>query len=148
MSNFILKLREFMAGRYGFDQLGRFLFGLSVVFWLASGVLRWTPFRKVYFVFWLLNTLLYVFAIFRILSRNTYARTVENERYLHLRQKVWPFFEKRKAAFRERQENRDYLFKACPYCNTKLRLRRIKGKHTSRCPKCGKTFSVRVWRGQ
>ena len=70
MSDWIRKLRQFMAGRYGFDQLGRFLFGLSIVFWLISAILRWTPFSKAYFVFWLLNTLIYFYAIFRILSRN------------------------------------------------------------------------------
>lgn len=147
MSNFMLKLRQFMAGRYGFDQFGRFLFGLSIVFWLISGILRWTPFRRVYFVFWLLNTLIYVYAIFRILSRNTYDRTVENERYLRLRGKFLPFFERQKEKYKNKKDP-DYIYRACPFCSAKLRLRRVKGKHTSRCPRCGKTFSVRVWRGR
>ncbi len=147
MSNFMLKLRQFMAGRYGFDQFGRFLFGLSIVFWLISGILRWTPFRRVYFVFWLLNTLIYVYAIFRILSRNTYDRTVENERYLRLRGKFLPFFERQKEKYKKKKDP-DYIYRACPFCSAKLRLRRVKGKHTSRCPRCGKTFSVRVWRGR
>lgn len=148
MQNLLVKFRAFMAGRYGFDQLGRFLFGLSIVFWLVSAVLRWTPFHKAYFVFWLLNTAIYIYALFRIFSRNTYSRTVENERYLRLRGRVLPFLMQKKEQYGNKYGDPDYFFKNCPFCGTKLRLRRVKGKHTSRCPKCGQKFTVRVWRGK
>ena len=144
MQNFLSKLRAFMAGRYGFDQLGRFLFGLSMVFWLLCIPLRFLPFPHVYFVFWALNLGLYVFAFFRIFSRNTYRRTVENERYLHFRQRIAPFLLRQK----EKYGDPEFFFKNCPFCGTKLRLRRVRGKHTSRCPKCGQKFTVRVWRGK
>ena len=148
MQNLLLKFRAFMAERYGFDQLGRFLFGLSIVFWLLSAVLRWTPFRKAYFVFWLLNTAIYVIALLRIFSRDTYRRTLENERYLRARGRVLPFLMQKKERFGQKYGDPDYFFKNCPFCGTKLRLRRVKGKHTSRCPKCGRKFTVRVWRGK
>ena len=144
MVSLIEKLRRFMYGRYGFDQLGRFLFILSLVFWAISALLRFTPFYKAYFVFWLLNTLIYVFAIFRILSRNTYQRTVENERYLRLRERVVP----RAQKFKRDKMDPDYFYKACPHCGSRLRLRRIRGKHNTRCPKCGTKFTVRVWFGK
>ncbi len=98
---------------------------------------------RVYFVFWALNTGLYIIALFRIFSRNTYRRTVENERYLRLRGRVLPFFTRQ----REKYGDPDYFFKKCPFCGTKLRLRRVRGRHTSKCPKCGKKFTVRVLRG-
>ena len=143
MQNFLTRLRAFMAGRYGFDQLGGFLFGLSMVFWLLCVPLRWMQLPRVYFVFWALNTGLYIIALFRIFSRNTYRRTVENERYLRLRGRILPFLQRQ----REKHGDPDYFFKNCPFCGTKLRLRRVRGRHTSKCPKCRKKFTVRVLRG-
>ena len=144
MASFIEKVRRFLYGRYGFDRFGGFLFILSMVFWAISLLLRFTPFRKVYFVFWLLNTLIYVYAIFRILSRNTYRRQRENERYLRIREKVVP----RAQKFKREKMDADYFFKVCPHCGTRLRLRRVRGKHNTRCPKCGTRFTVRVWFGK
>ena len=144
MNSIFNRLRSFMYGRYGFDQLGRFLFILSIVFWALSLFFRFTPLRRVYFVFWALNTLIYIYAIFRILSKNTYQRTVENERYLRVRGKVFPKWIK----FKTERLDKDYIFKKCPYCGARLRLKRKRGKHTTRCPKCGTEFSVRIIFGQ
>ena len=143
--NMLEKLRRLMEGRYGFDSLGRFLFGVSLVFWLIAGLLRFTPFRRAHFVFWLLNLLLYGFAVYRMLSRDIGRRQLENERYLVRRQRVLPFLERLK---RNRSGDPGYFFKNCPNCGAKLRLRRIRGRHRSRCPKCGKAFSVLVVFGQ
>lgn len=134
------KIRQFMYGRYGYDQLGRFLFILSIVFWALSLIFRFTPFRRIYFVFWLLNTLIYIFAFYRIFSKNTYQRTLENEKYLQLRQRLYPKWE----SFSKRKLDKTYIYKNCPNCNTKLRLKRVRGKHTTKCPKCGTKFNVRV----
>lgn len=130
-----------MAGRYGFDQLGKFLFALSFVFWAACAIVRFLPFYRVYLVFSSLNTIIYVYAIFRILSKNCYQRTVENERYLRLRNKIAPFIKDRSSERRDK----NYVFKKCPRCKSKLRLKRIKGTHTAQCPRCGKKFRVRVF---
>ena len=144
MNRFIEKISRFMYGRYGMDQFGRFLFILSLVFWAISAILRWTPLYKAYLVFWLLNTAIYVFAFYRILSRNTWQRQVENERYLRFREKMLPFVRSGK----EKLGSRDYIFRKCRFCGAKLRLKRVRGAHTTRCPKCGKTFRVRVLFGR
>ncbi len=133
-----------MYGRYGFDQLGRFLFCLSLVFWGLSFVFRILFLRRLYFVFWLLNLLIYAFAIFRILSKNTYARTVENERYLRLRAKVLPKWQK----FKAEKTDSGYVFRKCPHCGSRLRLKRVRGRHTTKCPRCGTKFKVFVLFGK
>ncbi len=132
------RIRNFMYGRYGFDQLGRFLFILSLVFWALSIVFRFTPLRSVYYVFWLLNLAIYVFALFRILSKNILKRTEENERYLRIREKVVP----RYMRFKADKMDKNYVFKRCPNCSARLRLKRVRGRHNTRCPKCGTKFSV------
>ena len=138
------KLGKFMYGRYGMDQFGRFLFILSLVFWTVSAILRWTPLYRAYLFFWLLNTAIYVVAFYRILSRNTLQRQVENERYLRFREKMLPFI----RGGKEKLGTRDYIFRKCRFCGAKLRLKRVRGTHTTRCPKCGKTFRVRVLFGR
>ena len=129
-----------MYGRYGFDAFGRFLFVLSVVFWAASFVLRFTPLRRVYYVFWALNLIIYAYALFRIFSKNVLARSAENERYLRLREKIVPRF----SRFKTEKLNRDYVFKRCRNCGSRLRLRRLRGRHTARCPKCGEQMTVYI----
>ena len=142
---FLDKLRRFMYGRYGFDQFGRFLFGLGIFFWLVCLLLRFAlAFKAMYIIYRVcsvLNTAVYVYAVFRILSRNTYKRSLENEKYLRIRNKVVPVLEKKTENIR----NKEYIFKKCPNCGVKLRLKRIRGKHTTKCPKCGAKFNVRVW---
>ncbi len=141
MNNFREKLRRFMYGRYGFDQFGRFLFSAGLVFAVLCMFLRFLPVRGIYYVCSSLNTLFYVYALFRILSKNTLARSAENDRYLRLRSKVLPVIDDKTKSIRDR----NYIYKKCPKCSAKLRLRRIKGKHITKCPKCGQKFNVRVF---
>ena len=70
MNSFRDKLSQFMQGRYGFDRLSRFIFLLSFVFWGLCLIARFTPWHWLYIVFSLLNTLLYIGALFRIFSRD------------------------------------------------------------------------------
>ena len=135
------RLRQFMNGRYGYDQLARFLFTVSIVFWILSAVFRFTPLRRLQFVFWALNLLLYGFALFRILSKDIARRTMENERYLALRMKWYPKWDE----FKKKKLNREYVYKACPNCSSRLRLRRVRGKHTAKCPRCGTKFKLRIY---
>ena len=142
---FLERLRRFMYGRYGFDQFGRFLFGLGIFFWAVCLLLRFMVALKAMYVIYrvcsFLNTAVYVYAVYRILSRNISRRSLENERYLRIRNKVVPFLNKKTENLR----NKEYIFKKCPKCGVKLRLKRIRGKHTTQCPKCGAKFNVRVY---
>lgn len=130
-----------MQGRYGMDQFGRFLFSLSFVFWILCFLCRFLPFPRVYYLFYTLNTVVYIYAFFRILSKNILNRTMENERYLHVREKLTPGIRE----FRMKYLDKDHIYKKCPVCGKKLRMERIRGKHISRCPKCGTKFNVRVF---
>lgn len=140
MNGFREKLMRFMYGRYGFDQLGGFLMGAGLVFGILSFFLRFLPTFIPYYICSVLNYLFYGVAFFRILSKNTYKRTLENEKFLRLRSKVMPLFDERIKSARDR----NYIYKKCPKCSSKLRLKRIKGKHVTKCPKCGQKFNVWV----
>lgn len=141
MNGFREKFYRFMYGRYGMDQLSRFLMIAGLVCAGLCMLLRFLPFRSVYYICSFLNTFFYIIAVFRILSRNTYRRTVENEKYLRIRAKIVPHIRETKQKYGDR----NYIYKKCPKCSAKLRLKRIKGKHVTRCPKCGEKFNVRVF---
>ena len=141
MNNFREKLARFMYGRYGYDQLGRFLMTVGFVSAILCMFLRFLPSVRPYYIFSMLNTACYVFAFFRILSRNIPKRSLENQKFLALRAKLLTGVDKKTRDKRDRS----YIFKKCPGCGVKLRLRRIKGKHTTQCPKCGIKFNVRIF---
>mgnify|MGYP001107675574 CR=1 FL=1 len=67
-------------GRYGSDQFNRFLMLLGLVFFVISvfGVRG----------FYLGGLACLIYAYFRMLSRNTYKRSLENNRYLQYESKV------------------------------------------------------------
>lgn len=140
MEDFRNRIYNFMSGRYGFDQFGRFLFLLGLVTGFAGMFLFFIPFRLgvwIRSIFYVINHLCYIYAVFRIFSRNIQKRTIENERYIRVRNKVLPFIEKK--------TDRNYVYKKCPKCGAMLRLKRIKGKHITQCPKCGIKFNVRIF---
>lgn len=123
------KLYRFMQGRYGSDQLNRFLMILVIICFVLSlfGVS----------IFYVLGIALFVYAYFRMLSKNIYKRRAENSVYLRYEYKV----RQKAAAFKRNmiQRKTHHIYK-CPSCRQKIRIPRGKGKIEIRCPKCGQTF--------
>ena len=106
------KVRRFMVGRYGMDELNRFLSLMILVFVVFNlFVRRWS-------FFWLeLLCLILVYA--RALSKNTGQRFRENQAYLHFsfRAKEWA-----KGVPVRLKESRKYKIFRCPNCGQKLRI--------------------------
>ena len=130
----IMNLKEkfirFMAGRYGSDQLSRFLSYLALALiilnlFLRSGIL------------WLLGIAALVLVYVRMFSRSYEKRRRENERYLQLKYKLTGGV--RNWIDRQKQR-RDYVFFRCPACHAMLRVPRGKGRIRVTCRKCGNAF--------
>lgn len=121
-----------MQGRYGNDNLNRFLMALALILLVLS------MFRVPYV--YMLAILLIVYAYFRMFSRNTYKRSMENNKYMQLTYKVKQRFARIK--WRIRQSKTHHIYK-CPSCKQKIRIPRGKGKIEVRCPKCGHIFVKR-----
>ena len=123
-------LRNFMAGRYGPDQLNAAIIIAALIVGLLS---RFT-------VLWLLVYLSYVLlilAFIRMLSRNVARRRAENDRFLRF---WWPVRQKFKAAFSSVKSRKTHKFFRCPSCSNLLRVPRGKGRIQVTCPKCGERF--------
>jgi len=129
------KLIKFMSGRYGFDQLYRFLLLSGVLCMLLSAMLRDSAFLSS--IFHYASVALLVWAIYRALSRNVEKRYLENLHYLERMGAVMQHFRMSKEKFQQRKE---YKFFVCPTCRTNLRVPKGKGKVNITCAKCGTRF--------
>ena len=122
-----------MAGRYGNDQLNRFLLVASLVL-LVTGSLFGSGISRIFLT---LAMLLLALSYVRMLSRNIYKRRDENNKYMRLRYKVTAAL----RLYRERWvQRKDYKFFTCPSCRTTLRVPRGHGKIKIVCRKCGNSF--------
>ena len=113
--------RSFMAGRYGTDKLGLTLLVAALVISLISAFIG----GVVSLILTLLYYLLMGWAIFRMFSRNTYARYEENRKFLR-------FFDQLK--------DREHRYFECPKCRQSVRVPRGKGKIAITCPRCREKF--------
>jgi hypothetical protein len=150
MGRFREKLYRFMYGRYGADDLYKFLMVLFWILWLAEiiavmvipqGIAK----AIVQAVFGALLVALMVWTTFRMMSRNIYKRRRENELYLKARGTARRFFGGNTSK-KTRSGNRDdyaYIFRDCTKCNCTLRLPRRSGKHSVKCPRCSHSFFVK-----
>ena len=124
---------QFMYGRYGVDKL---FYGIMVLAMFVS-------FINLFARFWVLQLLVYGlvgYAVFRVLSRNTYARKKENDWFID----KLNFIKKQREISEQRKRDTLHTYKKCPACKAVLRLPRRIGVHTTVCPRCGKEFKVKV----
>jgi len=123
------KLTQFMQGRYGNDRLNQFVMIaaiVSIVISFFGGSL-----------FYLIALALMIYTYFRMLSRNIYKRSAENQWYLKQEMKIKGLLKKNKAAVVQRKTHHIYK---CPNCKQKIRVPRGRGKIEIRCQKCGTAF--------
>ena len=115
-------LRQFMLGRYGTDKLNMAILYTGLACVLLDMFIR-VPILNV-----MLTAISYglmIWAIFRMLSRNTYKRYQENRKYMR---------------FLERIKDREHRYYDCPRCHQPVRVPRGKGKIAIQCPKCKEKF--------
>ena len=126
MSGFFEKMRagfrRFMQGRYGSDKLNMALVWVSLGLYILNLLI---PVAAVKLGLILVSYVLIAWALFRMLSRNTYKRYQENRKYLQ---------------FVERIKDREHRYYDCPRCRQPVRVPRGKGKIAITCPKCREKF--------
>ena len=128
------KLIRFMQGRYGIDQLSKFLLitGLAVV--LLSAFFGEPAVSMLLYIF---GWGVVIYCYFRIFSRNVQKRYAENQAYLMKTYKIRNWFQNQKNIWQQRKV---YHIYTCPSCKQKIRIPKGKGKIEVRCTKCGTTF--------
>ena len=128
--NLINKIRGFLYGRNGFDDLAKHTMIASIIVFLIYGF--W-PQGLVKFIFSIISYTLMVYSYFRILSKSIYKRVQENKKYLgaiKITKTRW-------------QQRKTHKFYRCPKCKTWLRVPKGRGKITITCVKCSNKFEKR-----
>lgn len=132
--NFRERLIRFMQGRYGIDQLSKFILAVGVILVLISALFGDHPAALIpYFLGWLLV----IYCYYRVFSRNVTKRYAENQAFLARTYRIRSFFRSQKNIWGQRKM---YHIYTCPSCRQKIRIPKGKGKIEVRCPKCGTTF--------
>jgi DNA-directed RNA polymerase subunit RPC12/RpoP len=128
------QLRKFMYGRYGFDQFTRALVLASLIVSLLSTFTRIN-------LFVILAYLPFVYALFRIFSKNIAKRTQENMKYCRATALLRNKFNEIKLSLLGTKTHRYYK---CAHCKQTIRVPRGKGKISITCPKCKTEFVRRT----
>ena len=122
------RLNAFFTGRTGTDDLNKFLSIASIVLVLLGRFIS---------IFSSLGLVVLIFCLYRMLSKNLYKRSQENNAYLKQRTALLKWFGKTKQHFLQAKTHR---FFKCPGCKSELRVPRGKGKISITCPKCHVAF--------
>ena len=127
-------LRKFMAGRHGGDQLSMALLIFAVLLNFIAGLTD-IPFLTS------LGYIPLVIGVFRILSRNTAKRSMENYKFTMVMSPVYKWFKIIGNRIRDAKTHRYFT---CPNCRQSLRVPRSKGKIVVICPKCKTEFKAKT----
>jgi len=138
---------NFMRGRYGNDQLGWVLFIASFVLEIVGNLIR------IRIIYWI-GLLMFVWMIYRTLSRNIYKRQAENDRFMKIINKFhnWKQYRQQKKngtyTYTKNEQKRNgkagqvYCYYYCPSCKQQVRVPAGRGLVKVTCPKCGTVFEM------
>lgn len=128
------KFTNFMYGRYGIDQLSRFMLIVTFILCILSIFIR-THLLSI------LILALIIIIYYRMFSKNIYKRAAENEKYLGFINRFKGKTYAGAANYSKNAEQRKYYkFFKCPGCSQKIRIPKGHGKIEIRCPKCNTKF--------
>lgn len=135
MNRFGMWFANLMRGRYGTDNLNRFLIIITIALIVLNMFIRSRIIN-------LIVVILLIYTYCRMFSRNINARYRENQKFLRLtsglRNRGMGNFRQKAAGDDSRRILR------CPGCGEKLRVPRGAGKINISCPHCGTKFIKKV----
>lgn len=145
MNRFSMWFANMMRGRYGVDQLNRFLLIVALVLIVIDMFMRS---RILHF----LTIILLIYTYSRMFSRNIRARSTENQKFLQITSR----FRGNRGGYGNnsgrqggmsgfwKKKDPDHRILRCPGCGEKLRVPRNAGTIRIKCPHCGEQFTKKV----
>jgi len=124
------RLRRFMIGRYGSDQLSMALLILSIIITLAGNLLRMP-------VISLISYIPLGLCVYRMLSRDINRRRMENYKFAMLMSPVYSWLKKTQKRI---MNSKTHKYFKCPNCKATLRVPKGKGKIIITCTRCKTEF--------
>jgi DNA-directed RNA polymerase subunit RPC12/RpoP len=116
-------MNNWFNGRYGLDDFGKVIIWASVILYILGSIFKNT-------FFWVLSLFGVVVFFYRFFSKETYARSEENCKFMRYI-KLW------KLKYEYRKTARIYM---CPNCGKMIRVPKGKGKIQVTCPNCSHTI--------
>ena len=126
-------LSRFMYGRNGADQLGLCIIWTAILLDIVGMLTKKVPLLSS--IIGAVTTVMVLWALFRVFSRNLEKRRAENAAFL---QKVWWPIKRRFNSGRQQRMDKEHKYFTCPNCKTVCRVPVGKGKIVITCPKCGR----------
>ena len=145
MNRFSMWFANMMRGRYGVDQLNRFLLIVALVLIVIDMFMRS---RILHF----LTIILLIYTYSRMFSRNIRARSTENQKFLQITSR----FRGNRGGYGNNsgrqggmsgfwtKKDPDHRILRCPGCGEKLRVPRNARTIRIKCPHCGEQFTKKV----
>ncbi len=124
--NLMFRFQQFMIGRYGFDELGKFTAIVSLAGYALSALLGISALHMV-------SSLLLIWTYFRFFSKKIYKRREELNKYLVIKNKAMGKFRLKQQMWRERNV---YRYFKCPKCKSVWRYPKGIGKIEITCKNC------------
>ena len=144
--NFLYRLKEYMRGRNGVDNLS---IALVVVAMIISFIVNLCGIRAIAWQRIIVYAILGV-ATFRILSRDISKRANENEKFMSIinrfrKNKSGNYYQPYQTQFTQKpkKDKKNYKYFKCNNCKAQLRVPKGKGKINVTCPKCKTKFSAK-----
>ena len=133
------RIRKFMYGRYGPDELYKF----QMVLYFITLILGIFIKSKILSI---VQLLFVASIIFRPMSKKIYKRSDENQRYLKIKNNLLKPFTNIKRNIKDK----DHIYKKCHKCKTtlKLPLPSKRGIKHAKCPHCGKRITLIAFKCQ
>ena len=127
------KFYRFMQGRYGIDQLNSFLMIVCVICFIVNMFIGIIVLNFIAYGTW-------IFVLFRMFSKNIYARNRENDKYLNF---FSPLSRWLKLKLMSKQDPSNKYF-SCPKCKQMVRVPKGHGTVVVTCPNCQNKFEKRT----
>ncbi|MDF2483918.1 MAG: hypothetical protein K0R46_86 [Herbinix sp.] len=128
------RFRNFMYGRYGFDQFTKALIICSLLISVITTLTRIN-------LLVILSYIPFLYALYRSFSKDIQRRSQENMAYLRLEGSVRSKFNRIKLWLVGTKTHKYYT---CSKCKQSIRVPRGKGKIVITCPKCKAEFVRRT----
>lgn len=128
------KVAKYMEGRNGIDTICYAAFAAYFILAFINAFFNLSIIRTA-------MTLIAVYIVFRIMSKNLAKRRSENAWFMRIISQIKSHG--RQLAVRCK-EIKTHRYRRCPHCKVMLRLPRKKGSHTVICPRCKERFDLKI----
>jgi len=134
------KIASILYGRNSPDEFYNFLTWTVLILLLISIIVSYFNFIAGKIINGV-ALILFVYAIYRIFSKNTPKRQAENFRFLRIKSKIRNFFSLQKNKIKNRKTS---IYIKCPSCKNILKFPRVVGEHSAKCPCCYHKFDINI----